>query len=91
MHLSAAPSSENDQGSMNLAANTAPVLSTPPVQGGGHPPQRGVPGVPLHVRDHLTDVWGIPTPIKPFSDHAELNNEVPREVLRLGLAVYLPP
>jgi hypothetical protein len=30
-------------------------------------------------------------PIKLFSDHAKLNNGVPREVLRLRLAAFLPP
>jgi hypothetical protein len=77
---------------MNLASNTAPLLSTPPVQGAGHPPQRGALGVTLHVRDHLAR-WGCvtPTQIKPLSDHAKLNNEVPRDVPRLGLAAFLPP
>jgi len=47
--------------------------------------------VPLDVRDRPPEYCLIPAPIKPLSGHAKLNNEVPRKILRLDLAPFLPP
>src|SRR6516165_3113730 len=40
IYFSAAASSENDHGSMNLASNTASTPLDDPVEGGGHPGNR---------------------------------------------------
>ena len=45
----------------------------------------------LDVGDDLPGVGLVPAPIKVLGDHAELNDEVCREVLRLDLAALLLP
>jgi hypothetical protein len=47
--------------------------------------------VALDVRNDLAGVELIPAPIKRLSGRPKLNNEVSREVLRLGLATFLAP
>ena len=49
MCFSAAASSENDQGSMNLASKTAPLPDDDAVKGGAHPPEYGMPQAMLDV------------------------------------------
>ena len=56
MYFSAAASSENDQGSMNLASNTAPVPSTMPSRVAAIYRIDGMPDLPLDVGHHLTGV-----------------------------------
>ena len=50
-----------------------------------------MPDPPLDVGDDLPGICLIPAPVKLLSDRAKLDNEVPREVLRLDLAPFLPP
>ena len=45
----------------------------------------------LDIRHHLAGVGLIPMPIEGLGHDPELDNEVPRQVLRLGLAPFLPP
>src|SRR6516164_7256536 len=70
MYFSAAVSSENDQGSMNLAS---------------------MPDATLHVADLPAGVALIPGAIELLGCSPKLHYEVAREVLRLGLASFLPP
>ena len=52
--FSAAPSSENDQGSMNLASNTAPLLSTRPSRVAAIQRSAGCKILALDIGDDLT-------------------------------------
>ena len=45
----------------------------------------------LDVGDHLAGVAFEPMTIEVFGDASELDNEVARQVLGLGLAAFLPP
>ena len=45
----------------------------------------------LDVGDRLAGVALIPMPIEVFGDASELDDEVARQVLGLGLAAFLPP
>ena len=42
IYFSAAASSENDHGNINLASKTAPIPSIDPVEGGRHPRNSGM-------------------------------------------------
>ncbi len=53
MYFSAAASSENDQGSMNLASKTAPTCSTIPSRVAAIQRITGWLDPPLHVRNRL--------------------------------------
>ena len=90
MYFSAAASSENDHGSMNLASNTAPL---PRPGRRASPPSTAAPvlDMPLDVDDDLPGIDLIPAPIKVLGDRPKLDNEVAREVLRLDLTPLLPP
>ena len=79
MYLSAAASSENAQGSMNLASNTAPVASTRPSS------------VLLYVCKQLSGIDLIPASVQVLGRNTELNDEIARQVLRLDLAPLFPP
>src|SRR5215207_7542384 len=79
MYLLAAASSENDQGSMNLASNTAPLPSIVPVEGCRHPAQHRMFHMPLHVGDAPAGIALVPEPVQVFGDQPELNDEVARE------------
>ena len=46
---------------------------------------------PLDVRDRLAGVALVPMPIEVLGDVPELDDEVARQVLGLGLAALLPP
>ena len=91
MYFSAAASSENDQGSMNLASNTASLTLDPPVECGRHPAQRRMEDLALDVGDDLTGIGLVPAPVKVFGDDPELDDEVAGQVLRLDLAAFFPP
>ena len=91
MYFSAAASSENDQGSMNLASNTAPVASTRPSSVAAIQRSGGMPDLPLDVRDDLTGIGLVPAPVELLGDQAELDDEVAGQVLWLDLAALFPP
>jgi len=81
-------SSENDHGSMNLASNTASVPSTTP---------SSVPAI-QGMAECLTQRWTfrlsvalIPAAVELLGSSSELHDEVAGQVLRLGLAPFLPP
>src|SRR5262249_14143790 len=91
IYFSAAASSENDHGSMNLDSKTDPVSSTVPsrvatIQG---------------IAECLTRRWTSVTPragvalvpggVELLGRGAELNDNVARQTRRLGLATFLPP
>ena len=91
MCFSAAASSENDQGSMNFASNTAPVASTIPSRVA--PIQRftGCRTCRWTSRDRLAGIALIPAPIEVLGHDPELDDQVVGEVLRLDLAALLAP
>ena len=91
MCFSAAASSENDQGSMNLASNTAPVASTIPSRVAPIQRLHRVAHMPLHLRDHLAGIALIPEPIEVLGHGPELDHQIARQVLRLDLAALLAP
>ena len=91
MCFSAAASSENDQGSMNLASKTAPVASTRPSRVAPIHSDRRMPDLPLDVRDDLTGIGLVPAPVQLLGGQAELDDEVAGQVLRLDLAAFFPP
>src|SRR5947209_1675227 len=91
MYFSAAASSENDQGSINLASNTASVSSTMPsrvaaIRGNGR-----MPDPALHVADLPAGVALVPRAVELLGCSPELHDEVAGEVLRLGLASFFSP
>ena len=91
MYFSAAPSSENDHGSMNLASKTAPVASTMPSRVAAIQRTTGCwtrRWTPVRTWPVLRS---IPVAVEGFGDHPKLDDEVAREVLRLDLAALLPP
>ena len=63
----------------------------PAVEGGRQIADQRMPDPLLDVGDHLPGVSLIPMPIEVFGDPPELNDEVSRQVLGLGLAAFLPP
>ena len=91
MYFSAAASSENDQGSMNLASNTAPLASTRPSSVAAIHVWIGVPDPPLDVRDGLPGIALVPAPVEVLGDEPELDDQIAGQVLRLDLAALLPP
>ena len=64
MYFSAAASSENAQGSMNLASNTAPVASTRPSSVAAIQRSAQILGLTLNVRRDLAGICLIPAPIE---------------------------
>src|SRR5580693_1068838 len=88
--FSAAASSENDHGSMNLASNTAPLPATMPSRVA--PIHRStVPQPMLNAFDRLPGVALVPMPVEGFSHEPELDDEVAGQVLRLGLSTLFLP
>jgi hypothetical protein len=47
--------------------------------------------LPLDIREDLTGVGLVPAPVQILGSHAELHDEVAREVLRLDLASFFAP
>ena len=91
MYFSAAASSENDQGSMNLASNTASVPSTIPsrvaaIQGMAECLTRR-----WTSRDPPAGIALVPGAVEVLGRGPELHDEVAGQVLRLGLAPFLAP
>ena len=91
MYFSAAASSENDQGSMNLDSNTASVPSTIPSKRRPHPRDERMPDVALNVTNLPAGVALVPGAVELLGDASELHDQVAGQVLRLGLAPLLPP
>ena len=91
MYFSAAASSENDHGSMNLASNTASLPSTRPSSVAAIQRSAGC----RTCRWTSVMTWpvlaSIPAPVQVLGRQAELDDEVAREVLRLDLAALLAP
>jgi hypothetical protein len=50
-----------------------------------------MPDLPLYVRKNLPSVGLIPAPVQILGRKAELNDQVPRQVLWLDFAALLPP
>src|ERR1700722_3371368 len=91
MCFSAAPSSENDHGSMNLASNTTPLPATITVKRRPHPLQHRVTEPMLNAFNDLPSLALIAVPVEGFGREAELDDEVAGKVLRLRLAALLAP
>ena len=91
MYFSAAASSENDHGSMNLASNTAPLPSTRPSRVAAIQRSAGWRTVLLDVGDDLPGIGLVPAPVEVLGDDAELDDEVAGQVLRLDFAALFPP
>src|ERR1700722_9091676 len=91
MCFSAAASSENDQGSMNLASNTASRSLTNPSRGRRHVPAHRVLNPALDVGDDPPGIALIPSPIERLGSDAELDDEILAQTLRFGLAALFSP
>ena len=50
-----------------------------------------MPDPALDVDDHLTGIELIPAPVQILRNRSKLDNQIPREVLRLDLTAFLPP
>ena len=91
MCFSAAASSENDHGNMNLASNTAPLASTMP---------SSVAAI-QRITGWRTQLWTSFTtcpvvrsyqrPVQVLSCEPELDDKVAREVFPLRLTPLFPP
>src|ERR1700751_1971905 len=79
MCFSAAASSENVQGSMNLASSTAPPGSTRPSRVCRHPFVDGVNQPPLNASYRMARISLIPLPVQVLGRGPELDDEVARE------------
>src|SRR5262245_20624234 len=90
MYLTTAASSENDQGSINLASNTASVAATRPSRVA--PIQRRIGcEPPLNVDNQLARIGLIPAPVKVLRHHPELDEQIAGEILWLDLAPLFAP
>jgi len=45
----------------------------------------------LDIRDDLTSIGLVPTPVKRLGSNPELDDEIAGQVLRRNLAAFLPP
>ena len=79
--FSAAASSENVQGNMNLASNTAPAGSTSPSSVAAIHLFTGMLNPPLTSLTVLPVLSLVPPPVKLFCHVAELNDQVVGQVL----------
>ena len=91
MYFSAAASSENDHGSMNLDSNTASGALDDPVESGRHPGNGRMLDPPLDVGDPAAGVALVPGAVELLGGGPELHDEVAGQVLGLGLAPFLAP
>ena len=91
MCFSAAASSENDHGSMNLASNTAPLPATMPSRVAAIHRKHRMPQPMLDAFDCLPGIAFVPMAVEGLGHKAELDDEVAGQVLRLGLAPFLAP
>ena len=56
-----------------------------------HPAEHRMPDPALDVFDCLAGIALVPVPIEGLGHEAELDDQVARQVLRLGLAAFLAP
>ena len=91
MYFSAAASSENDHGSMNLASNTASGPLHDAVEGRRHPRNGRMLDAALDVGNAPAGIALVPGAIELLGCGPELHDEVAGQVLRLGLAPLLAP
>ena len=91
IYFSAAASSENDQGSMNLDSNTASLACMRPSRVARHPAQHGMADMRLHVRDHLSGIGLIPAAIEILCHCTKLHEKVAGQIRRFGLAALFAP
>ena len=82
MYFSAAASSENDQGNMNLASKTAPVPSTMPSSVASHPWNCASASRAAGHREWWPRVALIPGAVELFGDVSELHDKIAGQVLR---------
>ena len=68
-----------------------PAAGDDAVEGRPHPPEHRMPQPMLDAFDRLPGVALVPMPVEGFSHEPELDDEVAGQVLRLGLAPFLPP
>src|SRR5262245_8250307 len=87
MYFSAAASSENDQGNMNLASR--PLHDA--VERRDHPGNGRMLHPALDVGDAPAGVALVPGAVEPLRGGAKLHDEIAGQVLRLGLASFLAP
>src|SRR6266568_4660962 len=90
IYFSAAASSENDHGSMNLASKTAPVASTTPSRVAANHRIK-MADSPLDVRKCLTGIALEPAPIEGLSHNSELDDEISGQILGLDLSPLYSP
>src|SRR5580704_19397808 len=91
MCFSAATSSENDHGSMNLASKTAPVPSTTPSSVAAIHRTTGCRTRRCASLDGPPGIALIPVPIEGLGHEAELGDEIAGEVLGFDFAALLLP
>ena len=89
--FAAAPSSENDHGSMNFASIHRPGGLDHAVQGCRHPAHHRMPHPALDVVEDLAGIALEPAPVEGLRRDPELDDEIAGEVLRLSLAAFLAP
>src|SRR5271169_5876108 len=88
--FSAAASSENDHGSMNLASKTAPLPATMPSRVAPIHRSTG-PELVLNAFNGLPGVALVPIPVEGFGHETELDDQVAGQVLRLDFTpLFLP-
>jgi hypothetical protein len=78
-------------GQHKFGLENGPCRFDPAVQGGAHPSERGVPKLPLDVRDDVTSIRLVPAPVKLLGGQTKLDDEVARQVLRFDLPALFPP
>ena len=90
MYLTIAASSENDQGSMNLASNRASVAATRPSRVAAIQ-RKPDADPPLNICNPLARVGLIPASVKVLGYDSELDDKVAGEILGLDLAAFFAP
>ena len=91
MYFSAAASSENDHGSMNLDFEHGFSALHDAVKGRGHPGNSRVFDPALNIFDDPPGIALVPGAVERLGGDAELHDEVAGQVFRLGLAALLAP
>jgi hypothetical protein len=61
------------------------------IQGGGHPADYRVLDPPLDILDDLAGVSLVPAPVEVLRDRPELDGQVVRKILWVGLPAFLAP
>ena len=90
IYLSAAASSENDQGN-ELGFKDCPGRFDPSIERSRHPAQHRTAYLPLHIRKDLTSIGLIPASVQLLGGNAKLDDDIAGQVLRLDLAALLSP